>query len=279
MVLETFLDWLSIVFRIDERPSSTLGEAKIYFHFVKEGKLVNKADLTKSSFSRIKSKMIKEGFIYKATLLPDRQEYLIPLHPTVAVNYAASKHITTEKVVREKFGDIVNELEKNWAKNFGHFWGEQSSCLFPVECWASPVAYGNFLGWIMALKERVGKIIILTPHLKLLSNELTRNMLKRFQEKSGIKYEFLCMQQFAEELEGQLQFDVEFWAIDPKSPVPENYRAAVFYDRDDTPIFSFEALKLLVINRYVGAIYYMHESLEKIDKMLNISKDVSKKWK
>lgn len=275
--LDEFIEWFNIIFKKEDQFSLTFGAPWVYYEYITSGELANRRGFSKSSFSRIKSRLISAGFLYKATDTEVNKEILVPLHPNIAIELAAYKHLTVKELVTERYGNIIKQIEEGWNDYFSHIFSNDIPRIFPVEGWYSENTYGNLLSWILALKDEAKEISLLTPHLRLLRNPVFKKILSDIQKEYGTKYCFYCLETSREEIINS-DLKAEFVIIDPDHTncTPYFDRMGVFYDKDNKPFFGFKYIKIEDLDKYVGFIFCRDERLKWLHLSLNNLKKASR---
>ena len=131
--------------------------------------------------------------------------------------------------------------------------------LSPVEGWASEIAYANVIGWTHYLWRNLekGRALFLTPHLKLLKNDILKSMLRKVAKEYGFSVEFFCFSESLRECSPVENFT--FKEISEETPWADELRAIIFEDKNGEPLFGLEVLKQPERERYVGTLYCMME--------------------
>lgn len=219
--------------------------------------------LSPSTISTYHKELYRRGFLFEVTL-PSGEKKRILTHPMVLFWIAKMKNGQT-------IGDFKQDLEKlleMWNNHFNNT--IKAPCVIPVEGWTTYAAFGNTIGWMYFLSDelRNGMIILLTPHLRLLS-EPWREALEDFQKRYRVKFRFLCEKPLPENIDREFFERNEFVILSPEIRSTKRYRAAVFIDSQNTPISGFEAIKQ--DGKYVGVLYWKsEEDLKELKRLLDI---------
>ena len=295
---EEFIQWLSKGFKYDTAFAQE-GAARIYYAFVKRGErkgFYTIPGFTKASLSRLRSKLIADGFFYEmsaraVSATKTYTPYLIPLHPYPLIKWIAKHETYTEMTtLRKKFGNIIDNLTSTWQENFGILF-QKKECFFPVVGrvgWKTHIAYGNLFGWLFASKAQLRRVLAFTPHLMILKDYAFREIVREFV-KQDIEFEFIAFEDaqtsLSEERDALFSSDsLKIWTLNPADENinlnPHTERDMVMIDKDNVPFFGFEAKKIEETKSYVGAVharceerhvYNIRNALENLKRISKLS--------
>ncbi|RLG45112.1 MAG: hypothetical protein DRN90_08075 [Thermoproteota archaeon] len=225
--------------------------------------------------SRLTTELEKEGLIYNALFFEEgEKKERLYIHPKAI--YEMGKEVLGKKgltpLPEAEIG--LEFLCAAWeGKMNGVF---EKKWLSPVEGWASEIAYANVIGWAHYLWRNLekGRALFLTPHLKLLKNDILKSMLRKVAEEYEFSVEFFCFSKSLREcgpVENLIKKNFTFNEIREETPWADELRAIIFEDKNGEPLFGLEVLKQPERERYVGTLYCMMEDgLRRIKKNIEL---------
>jgi hypothetical protein len=295
---EEFIRWLSKGFKYETIVEQE-GASRLYYTFVKQGErrgFYKLPGFTKAGAYRLRDKLFDDGWIYKVSeragpKVKKPSTFLVPLHPYPLIKWISAHETYTDMMtLRERFGEIIDDLTSTWQENFGVLF-QKEECFFPAVGrvgWKNYIAYGNVFGWILSSELQLKKVILLTPHLKLLKDPAFKEIILELAKLRQIEFEFIA---FEKEVDNSIKALlstsnlIKIWALSPDNKnIHVNLhseRGIVLIDKGGEPFLGFEAKKIEESGSYVGAVHvrcregHVQNILNALENLKGIAKKLS----
>lgn len=218
--------------------------------------------ISASSLSRYKRYLLEKGYFYIMNSFEGNEltEEVLPCHPFCLI---AQIEVESPSFDRKRFKDEIDMLEKAWEKGCGKSWKDKKWIAFATG-WIEDFAYGNLLGWLVAIKDYIkdGEVKLFTPHLKLLG-EGWRHAVERLAEECDLNFTFICESSSAKDVQHD---GIEIIKGAEKFPLYEIDRYGIAMNSEGEPLFGFRAQKIETLKKYTGILILRHEKELKVLK-------------